>query len=39
MGEDLDKMVIPETYQEAMLYLEGARRLEVATALRKLYKM
>jgi acyl-coenzyme A thioesterase 9 len=35
---ELHKTVIPQTYQEAMQFLEGGRRLEVAAAIRRLYK-
>ncbi len=38
-GTELRKTVIPQTYQEAMQFLEGGRRLEVAAALRRLYKV
>jgi acyl-coenzyme A thioesterase 9 len=36
--EPLAKLVVPKTYQEAMAYIEGARRLEVGGALRRHYK-
>jgi acyl-coenzyme A thioesterase 9 len=36
--EPLPKLVVPKTYQEAMAYIEGARRLEVGGALRRHYK-
>ncbi|KAJ9120209.1 hypothetical protein QFC22_003109 [Naganishia vaughanmartiniae] len=35
--EPLAKLVVPKTYQEAMAYIEGARRLEVGGALRRHY--
>ncbi|KAJ9097811.1 hypothetical protein QFC19_006679 [Naganishia cerealis] len=35
--EPLAKLVVPKTYQEAMEYIEGARRLEVGGALRRHY--
>lgn len=36
--EPLGKMIVPKTYQEAMAYIEGSRRLEAGGALRRLYK-
>lgn len=36
--EPLAKLVVPKTYREAMAYIEGARRLEVGSALRRHYK-
>lgn len=40
-GEDqqpIGRTVVPETYSEAMHYLEGKRRLELGEEMRQLYQ-
>jgi len=37
-GTPIGKTVVPETYSEAMNYLEGQRRLEVGEQMRQLYQ-
>lgn len=36
--ENLKKIVVPETYAEAMQYLEGERRIEIGDEVRRLYQ-
>lgn len=36
-GLPIGRAVVPETYEEAMQYLEGTRRLAVGDEMRRLY--
>ncbi len=38
-GRPFAKTVVPQTLHEGMVYLEGARRLEVAAAVRRLIEV
>jgi acyl-coenzyme A thioesterase 9 len=37
-GKPFGKVVVPETYTDAMLFLEGERRLAVGREMRQLYR-
>lgn len=37
--EPLKKIVVPKTYEEAMQYLEGERRIDVGDEVRRLYRV
>jgi len=37
-GTPFGKTVVPETYADAMLFLEGGRRLNIGSEVRKLYR-
>lgn len=37
-GQPLGRTVVPETYSEAMHYLEGKRRLRIGDEMRRLYQ-
>jgi acyl-coenzyme A thioesterase 9 len=37
-GTKFGKTVVPETYADAMVYLEGERRLLVGSEMRQLYR-
>lgn len=37
--DPIGKTVVPDTYAEAMDYLEGKRRLEVGNEMRRLYQI
>jgi acyl-coenzyme A thioesterase 9 len=36
--EPIGRTVVPETYSEAMAYLEGKRRLAMGDAMRQMYE-